>query len=76
MTIAKRCCGFATVLLASATIFAASKSLTQSGATVAITVELGRKLGPYKPIYAWFGYDEANFTTMRDGKNFDNSCPK
>jgi xylan 1,4-beta-xylosidase len=68
MTIAKRCCGFVTVLLASAAIFAASKSLTQSGATVAITVELGRKLGPYKPIYAWYGYDEANFTTMRDGK--------
>ena len=28
----------------------------------------GQNLGPYKPIYAWFGYDEANFTTGRDGK--------
>jgi xylan 1,4-beta-xylosidase len=35
---------------------------------VAISVDLNRKLGPYKPIYAWFGYDEANFTTGRDGK--------
>ncbi|HEX4635936.1 MAG TPA: hypothetical protein VH189_07120 [Rhizomicrobium sp.] len=35
---------------------------------VGITVDLSRKLGPYKPIYAWFGYDEANFTTGRDGK--------
>jgi xylan 1,4-beta-xylosidase len=35
---------------------------------VAITVDLGHTLGPYKPIYAWFGYDEANFTTGRDGK--------
>ena len=35
---------------------------------VSITVDLGHKLGPYKPIYAWFGYDEANFTTGRDGK--------
>ena len=22
----------------------------------------------YKPIYSWFGYDEANYTTMRNGK--------
>ena len=35
---------------------------------VSITVDLGHKLGPYKPIYAWFGYDEANFTTGRNGK--------
>src|SRR6185312_17240019 len=35
---------------------------------VAITVDLGKPVGPYKPIYAWFGYDEANFTTGRDGK--------
>jgi len=33
-----------------------------------ITVNLAHKLGPYKPVYAWFGYDEANFTTMQDGK--------
>src|SRR5262249_17107281 len=68
MAIVKRCCGFASVLLAGAAILAASKSLGQSDGPVAITVERGRKLGPYKPIYAWFGYDEANFTTMRDGK--------
>ena len=37
-------------------------------APATISVDLGRKLGPYKPIYAWFGYDEANFTTGRDGK--------
>jgi xylan 1,4-beta-xylosidase len=35
---------------------------------VNMTVDLDHKLGPYKPIYAWFGYDEANFTTGRDGK--------
>src|SRR5436189_470061 len=33
-----------------------------------ISVDLGKTLGPYKPIYSWFGYDEANFTTGRDGK--------
>src|SRR5690349_9866933 len=35
---------------------------------VTIAVDLGHRTGPYKPIYAWFGYDEANFTTGRDGK--------
>jgi xylan 1,4-beta-xylosidase len=35
---------------------------------VAISVDLNTKLGPAKPAYAWFGYDEANYTTGRDGK--------
>jgi xylan 1,4-beta-xylosidase len=39
-----------------------------SSPPVGITVDLGKPVGPYKPIYAWFGYDEANFTTGRDGK--------
>src|SRR4051812_803597 len=34
---------------------------------VAIQVDLGKVVGPYKPIYSWFGYDEANYTTMRHG---------
>lgn len=40
----------------------------QAPAPVSVTVDLARKVGPYRPLYAWFGYDEANFTTMRDGK--------
>ncbi len=35
---------------------------------VTITIDLGKTVGPFKPIYSWFGYDEANYTTMRDGK--------
>jgi xylan 1,4-beta-xylosidase len=35
---------------------------------VAIHVDLNQAVGPYKPIYSWFGYDEANYTTMRHGK--------
>lgn len=35
---------------------------------VSMTVDLNRSVGPYQPIYSWFGYDEANYTTMRDGK--------
>ena len=40
----------------------------QPGKAVTISVDLGATAGAYKPIYSWFGYDEANFTTMRDGK--------
>jgi len=35
---------------------------------VTVSVDLAKKVGPYKPIYSWFGYDEANFTAGRDGK--------
>jgi xylan 1,4-beta-xylosidase len=33
-----------------------------------VTVDLSRRIAPYAPVYAWFGYDEGNFTTMHDGK--------
>ena len=39
-----------------------------AGTPVAIQVDLAKSVGPYKPIYSWFGYDEANYTTMRHGK--------
>jgi xylan 1,4-beta-xylosidase len=34
---------------------------------VSIRVDLDQKVGAYTPIYRWFGYDEANYTTMRHG---------
>jgi xylan 1,4-beta-xylosidase len=37
-------------------------------APVKIEVDLLHSAGPYKPIYSWFGYDEANYTTMRHGR--------
>ena len=39
-----------------------------AGKPVQITVDLGRQLGPYKPIYSWFGYDEGNYTTTPNGR--------
>src|SRR5579884_4147545 len=35
---------------------------------VTIEVNLNQADGPFKPIYSWFGYDEANYTTMRHGR--------
>jgi xylan 1,4-beta-xylosidase len=55
-------------LLALALLALAGAASAQAPAAVSVTVDLARKVGPYKPIYAWFGYDEANYTTMHDGR--------
>jgi len=36
--------------------------------TVAIQVHLDQPQGPMTPIWAWFGYDEPNYTYMKDGQ--------
>jgi xylan 1,4-beta-xylosidase len=33
-----------------------------------ISVDFSKSIEPMKPIYAWFGYDEPNYTYMKDGK--------
>ena len=33
-----------------------------------ITVDLKKETGDMKPVWAWFGYDEPNYTYMKDGK--------
>ena len=35
---------------------------------VAIQVNAAEVVGPMTPIWAWFGYDEPNYTYMKDGK--------
>ncbi len=35
---------------------------------VAIHVDAGKKLGPLTPIWSFFGYDEPNYTYMKDGR--------
>ena len=36
--------------------------------TAKISVNLSQKKAPMKPVWAWFGYDEPNYTYMKDGK--------
>jgi len=36
--------------------------------TVSIQVDATKEKGAMKPIWAWFGYDEPNYTYMKDGK--------
>ena len=38
------------------------------GAPAVIRVSMDQEIGPMKPIWAWFGYDEDNYTYMKDGK--------
>ncbi|QJW90369.1 beta-xylosidase [Spirosoma taeanense] len=40
----------------------------QSMPTVAIQVDLSKSKGRMDPVWAWFGYDEPNYTYMKDGK--------
>jgi xylan 1,4-beta-xylosidase len=36
---------------------------------VSIQIDAAKTLGPWKPIWRFFGYDEADFTFMHDGQN-------
>lgn len=43
-------------------------SVAQTVQTVKLEVDAQKKIEPMKPIWAWFGYDEPNYTYMKDGK--------
>ena len=52
-------------------LFSLHISLAQSGSNsepVSIRVDLNKQMGTLKPIWAFFGYDEPNYTYMKDGK--------
>jgi xylan 1,4-beta-xylosidase len=39
-----------------------------STANALVNVDLSKSVGPMYPAWAWFGYDEPNYTYMKDGK--------
>jgi len=43
-------------------------STAQSEIPAAISVDLDKELGDMNAVWAWFGYDEPNYTYMNDGK--------
>ena len=45
-----------------------SFAATAAAQTVSIEVDASKPLGELKPIYSFFGYDEPNYTYMRDGR--------
>jgi xylan 1,4-beta-xylosidase len=48
--------------------FIESSAQRDPKADALITVDLTKETGEMKPIWAWFGYDEPNYTYMKDGK--------
>jgi xylan 1,4-beta-xylosidase len=67
VSVAMSCALFgATRLLAQGVIPAPVAAPTGPPAT--IDVDLARTVGPYEPLYPWFGYDEANFGTAPNGR--------
>jgi xylan 1,4-beta-xylosidase len=46
--------------------FCAAEAETPEAVT--IRVDLSKPVGPMTPVWAWFGYDEPNYTCMKDGK--------
>jgi len=48
-------------------VFTTHATIAQTD-TVHISIDSKNVTGPYNPIWSYFGYDEANFTTMKDGR--------
>jgi len=57
------------LLLAAQSVAMSVPVFAQEQAPVSIQVDLSKTKAPMKPIWAWFGYDEPNYTYMKDGKN-------
>jgi xylan 1,4-beta-xylosidase len=50
------------------TVFAQQNSGKGAPELVTINVDLSKEIAPMQPVWAWFGYDEPNYTYMKDGK--------
>lgn len=55
-------------LLLIACLLESFHGFNQTPAQPIIEVDLSLQKGPMKPIWAWFGYDEPNYTYMKDGR--------
>jgi xylan 1,4-beta-xylosidase len=58
------------ILLAASWLLAVAGSAyaQPTPAPVAITVDVAKPQGPMQPLWAYFGYDEPNYTYMKDGQ--------
>ena len=50
------------------TVGSQGNPILKTKAIVDINIDFSTKIGPMKPIYAWFGHDEPNYTYMKDGR--------
>ena len=49
-------------------LFSPCPAETTPTTAVAIRVDITKNKGPITPVWAWFGYDEPNYTLSKDGK--------
>ena len=49
-------------------LLSSGTSLSIHAQSPVIKIDLGKEVGNMDPIWAWFGYDEPNYTYMKDGK--------
>ncbi len=54
------------IIAALSVCFAFTSAVAQSA--VKVDVDLGHSQGAFAPVYRWFGYDESNYTTTRNGE--------
>ena len=54
--------------LATVALIAVPSGQAPQGDRVTIRIDAVQRLGPMTPMWAWFGYDEPNYTYMKDGK--------
>ena len=66
----ERLCGLVAMglVMGAAGVAVAQDSPLDTSKAVEIKVDLAKKVGRYEPIYRWFGYDEANYTTAPNGR--------
>ena len=57
-----------TLISAIALTFLCANGVAAQTDRTSIKVDAGVNIGPMKPIWAWFGYDEPNYTYMKDGQ--------
>jgi xylan 1,4-beta-xylosidase len=56
------------ILMTACTVRQGRKQTGFTGESVTIQIDFGRIKGPMTPVWAFFGYDEPNYTYMKDGK--------
>jgi len=59
---------FPALCLAASAQFCLAAPAAESPAPVKLTIDATQVKGPMTPIWAWFGYDEPNYTTAPNGK--------
>lgn len=56
------------LFLALHSMFGYSQEQNNAATQATISVDFSKEMAPMKPIWAYFGYDEPNYTYMKDGK--------